>query len=84
MTSATTRPTPASVRPTARMMFRCVFGLHQGGIFYQRGRARQRPYVAFENLFGQRAHQLLSNCRAITIRWISLVPSPMVHSFTSR
>jgi hypothetical protein len=25
-----------------------------------------------------------SNCLAITIRWISLVPSPMVQSFTSR
>jgi hypothetical protein len=25
-----------------------------------------------------------SNCRAITNRWISLVPSPIVHNFTSR
>ena len=29
-------------------------------------------------------HQSFSNCRAITRRWISLVPSPMVQSFTSR
>ncbi len=28
--------------------------------------------------------QSFNNCRAITSRWISLVPSPMVHSFTSR
>src|ERR1019366_8705871 len=27
--------------------------------------------------------QSFSNCRAITSRWISLVPSPIVHSFTS-
>jgi len=31
-----------------------------------------------------REAQSFSNCRAITIRWISLVPSPMVHSLTSR
>ena len=29
-------------------------------------------------------HQSLSNWRAMTRRWISLVPSPMVQSFTSR
>ncbi len=28
--------------------------------------------------------QSFSSCRAITSRWISLVPSPMVQSFTSR
>ena len=39
-------------------------------------------HVAFENAAG--IHQLFSNCRAITRRWISLVPSPMVQSLTSR
>jgi len=29
-------------------------------------------------------HQSFSNWRAITSLWISLVPSPIVHSFTSR
>ena len=29
-------------------------------------------------------HQLFSNWRAMTRRWISLVPSPIVQSFTSR
>ena len=29
-------------------------------------------------------HQSFSSWRAITRRWISLVPSPMVQSFTSR
>jgi hypothetical protein len=29
-------------------------------------------------------HESFNNWRAITSRWISLVPSPMVHSFTSR
>jgi len=28
--------------------------------------------------------QSFNNCLAITNRWISLVPSPIVHSFTSR
>ncbi len=28
--------------------------------------------------------QLFSNCRAMTMRWISLVPSPMVQSLASR
>jgi hypothetical protein len=31
-----------------------------------------------------RFDQSFSNWRAITNRWISLVPSPMVHNFTSR
>ena len=30
------------------------------------------------------SHQSFSSWRAITRRWISLVPSPMVQSFTSR
>ena len=39
--------------------------------------------VPGDDAFGDGAHAL-SNSRAITIRWISLVPSPMVHSLTSR
>ena len=38
----------------------------------------------FSSLVLQRRSQSFNICRAITSRWISLVPSPMVHSFTSR
>jgi hypothetical protein len=44
-----------------------------------RGAWRLRHLSAFIG-----GYQLFSNWRAITSRWISLVPSPMVQSFTSR
>ncbi len=46
-----------------------------------RASARASPSAI---LRAQCVHQLFRSCRAITRRWISLVPSPMVHSFTSR
>ena len=46
--------------------------------------ARGRADVALQHAVGERAHQALSRSRAITSRWISLVPSPIVQSFTSR
>ena len=48
------------------------------------GGAGQRAHIAFRNLARPIRHQLFRSCRAITSRWISLVPSPMVQSFTSR
>ena len=44
---------------------------------------RHGPDVSGDDAFGGGAHAL-SSSRAITIRWISLVPSPMVQSLTSR
>ena len=44
----------------------------------------QRARVAFGDFAGEIVHQVLRSCRAITRRWISLVPSPMVQSLTSR
>ena len=41
----------------------------------------ERARIAGENFLGPGRHQLFSSWRAITRRWISLVPSPMVHSF---
>ena len=46
-------------------------------------RAGHCARVALENALRQRTHWA-SSCRAITRRWISLVPSPMVRSLTSR
>ena len=48
------------------------------------GGAGQRAQIACADLLRPIAHQLFRSCRAITRRWISLVPSPMVQSFTSR
>src|SRR5438309_5388396 len=45
---------------------------------------RGGPDIALQHAVRERAHQALSKSRAITSRWISLVPSPIVHSFTSR
>src|SRR6266851_3490563 len=42
-----------------------------------------RTRVARQHTFGER-HECESKWRAMTRRWISLVPSPMVVSFTSR
>jgi hypothetical protein len=54
------------------------------GIFVldERNRARNRPRIARQNAVGE-CHRDKS-WRAMTSRWISLVPSPMVVSFTSR
>jgi len=43
-----------------------------------------RPDVALQDAVGQRSHQFFSRSRAMTSLCTSLVPSPMVHSFTSR
>ena len=40
--------------------------------------------IAAANALRQSGHQLFRSCRAMTSRWISLVPSPIVQSFTSR
>src|SRR5436190_180217 len=54
-------------------------------VFDERDRARERPRIAGPDRRGQRAAgHWASNWRAITSRWISLVPSPMVRSLTSR
>ena len=51
----------------------------------RRGAGRGANVAARRFSLPRTSHQqLFSNCRAITSRWISLVPSPMVHSFTSR
>ena len=55
----------------------------------------RRPDGIIERLHGLRVYQWygrearfhlqsFNNCLAITSLWISLVPSPIVHSFTSR
>src|SRR5437899_1340899 len=44
---------------------------------------RRRTDVSGEDAVGDSSHAL-SSSRAITTRWISLVPSPMVQSLTSR
>ena len=49
----------------------------------QADQPRRRADVSGEHAVGDSAHAL-SSSRAITSRWISLVPSPMVQSFTSR
>ena len=65
-----------------------LFGL--GRTIFDRGHGpRKGPNVAGANLrgplFDGRRHlELPRSWRAITRRWISLVPSPMVQSFTSR
>src|SRR5437879_7148976 len=46
--------------------------------------AGESAHVAIADFLRPLVHQLLRSCRAITIRWISLVPSPIVQSFTSR
>src|SRR4029077_11201033 len=53
------------------------------GIFVldERNRACHRPRIARQNAFGERHRD--KSCRAMTRRWISLVPSPIVVSFTS-
>jgi hypothetical protein len=53
-------------------------------VLHRRSGAGQRARIARQNVLRPGRHQLFSNCRAITMRWISLVPSPMVHSFASR
>ena len=54
-------------------------------VFNQGNRPGDRPGVAREHALGESGgHGRKSNCRAITRRWISLVPSPMVVSLTSR
>src|SRR5919108_1129384 len=45
---------------------------------------RGGPDVTLQDAVGESTHQALSRSRAITSRWISLVPSPIVQSFTSR
>src|SRR5579872_3554468 len=47
-------------------------------------RASQRTHITTSDLIDPIGHQSFSSWRAITRRWISLVPSPMVQSFTSR
>src|SRR5262245_63788439 len=48
------------------------------GIFVldERNRARHCPRIARQDAFGERHRD--KSCRAMTSRWISLVPSPMV------
>src|SRR5262245_13749832 len=53
-------------------------------VFHLSNRARDAARIAREHALGQRRGHLARSCRAITSRWISLVPSPMVVSFTSR
>src|SRR5579872_1182423 len=81
-----------------RIHERALAGAGRSGDAEDRGPARARREV-FEELAAlgrtvldgggmarQSAwgHQLFNNCRAMTRRWISLVPSPIVQSFTSR
>ena len=54
-------------------------------IFHGGCGAGQRAQIAGEDSLGRTVNiQLFRSCRAITRRWISLVPSPMVQSLTSR
>ena len=63
-------------------------------VFDQRDGAGDGPRIAVEHAGGERRARggcllrilghCASSCRAITRRWISLVPSPMVRSLTSR
>jgi hypothetical protein len=53
-------------------------------VLHTRGGAGKQARVAFSNFTGPIVHQLFRSCLAMTRRWISLVPSPMVQSFTSR
>ena len=57
----------------------------------QADRARDRARIALQYAIGERRSDVarrtchwLSSCRAMTRRWISLVPSPIVSSLTSR
>ena len=54
-------------------------------VFDQADGARHGARIPLEDAIGQRgAFGHASSCRAMTSRWISLVPSPIVSSFTSR
>ena len=54
-------------------------------VFDQGNRASDGPGIAREDARGERSIcHWPSSWRAMTSRWISLVPSPMVRSFTSR
>jgi hypothetical protein len=84
--SCAERREPKQRSTRGRIAYRCGCGL----------RTLRLGRTAVESLFQQLNREGLwhslrlwssysfSNWRAITRRWISLVPSPMVHSFTSR
>src|SRR5438876_7727733 len=59
------------------------FGARRILVLDERNAAGDCPPVARQNAVGERAHRERSS-RAITSRWISLVPSPIVVSLTSR
>ena len=64
------------------------FGSVRGFIFDQADGAGDGAGIAAQDALGQRdrrgVRHDVSSWRAMTSRWISLVPSPMVSSFTSR
>ena len=72
------RPVRAKMRPDQRGACRIV-------VLDQRDGARDGARFSGQHALGERRHgHRVSSCRAMTSRWISLVPSPMVVSFTSR
>ncbi len=68
----------------ARLQLAQHFQRPRIAILDPRGGAGQRARIAFRNFARPIRHRLFKSCRAITSRCISLVPSPMVQSFTSR
>jgi hypothetical protein len=60
-------------------------GAERRFVLDERDGARDRAGIAREHAIGQRrVGHWLRSCLAITSRWISLVPSPIVSSLTSR
>ena len=78
-----TRHTDEEGAPGSREDGADEVGARRVVVFDEGNGARDRARLAGQHPFGERGRHD-SSCRAITSRWISLVPSPMVVSLTSR